>query len=229
MSIQQKPGPVSPSRLPERLSSIGGASANGSVTEIGSARLPTIYGDFHMTVYHDAEGKEHLALRLGVVDKTRPLVRVHSECLTGDVFGSLRCDCQDQLLAAFKRIAEEGQGLVVYLRQEGRGIGLTNKVHAYSLQDQGLDTVDANLHLGFPADDRRYVIAATILRLQGLRRVRLLTNNPQKVADLEVGGIDVVERIPHQIHPRPENERYLQTKASKLGHLLTGRASSSVF
>lgn len=209
--------------------SIGQKCGDGSVTEIGSARLPTIYGDFLMTVYHDAKAKEHLALRLGVLDSARPLVRVHSECLTGDVFGSLRCDCQDQLLAAFQRIAKEGQGLVVYLRQEGRGIGLTNKVHAYSLQDQGLDTVDANLHLGFPADSRDYAVAATILRLQGVRRVRLLTNNPQKVADLQAGGIEVVERIPHQIHPRPENERYLQTKACKLGHLLTDHATSSRF
>ena len=190
------------------------------VTKAYSARLPTIHGEFCMTVYHDAEGKEHLAVVMGSIDDTPTLVRIHSECLTGDVFASVRCDCRDQLLGALQSIAEEGRGILVYLRQEGRGIGLTNKVHAYSLQDQGLDTVDANLHLGFPADSRCYSIAAFILHDHGAKRIRLLTNNPQKVADLEGKQIEIVERIPHQLPPRPENERYLSTKAEKLGHML---------
>lgn len=190
------------------------------ISEVYSARLPTIDGEFHMSVYQDDKGKEHVALCLGDVCGAPPLVRVHSECLTGDVFGSVRCDCRDQLLEAMRRIGEEGRGVLVYLRQEGRGIGLTNKVQAYSLQDKGLDTVDANVHLGLPIDSRSYALAASILQHQGATRIRLLTNNPRKVADLEKGQIEVVERVPHQIPPRPENERYLQTKAERLGHLL---------
>jgi GTP cyclohydrolase II len=196
-----------------------------TVIDVYSARLPTIYGEFNMTVYHDNEGKEHLALCMGRIDDAPPLLRIHSECLTGDVFGSVRCDCRDQLHSAFQSIADEGRGVLVYLRQEGRGIGLTNKIHAYSLQDQGLDTVDANLHLGFPADGRHYAIAAGILRKLGVRSVRLLTNNPQKIADLEAKQIEVVERVPHHAPPRPENRRYLQTKAEKLGHLLDNPAA----
>jgi 3,4-dihydroxy 2-butanone 4-phosphate synthase/GTP cyclohydrolase II len=194
---------------------------NGSeiVKSVFSAQLPTIYGQFRMTVYHDVEGKEHVCLRLGEIGDQPLLVRVHSECLTGDVFGSVRCDCRDQLLFALESISEEGRGMLVYLRQEGRGIGLTNKVQAYALQDEGFDTVDANLHLGLPADGRNYAAAAAILCDQGVTQVRLLTNNPQKVLDLETGSIEVVERVPHETAPRPENQRYLKTKADKLGHL----------
>ncbi len=190
-----------------------------TVNKVFSARMPTIHGEFLMTVYHDSEGKEHVALRMGVLDGAPPLVRVHSECFTGDVLGSVRCDCREQLLGAFQSIEKEGRGILVYLRQEGRGIGLTNKIQAYALQDEGMDTVDANLHLGFPADSRSFAIAASILLDQGAKRVRLLTNNPRKVADLEAGRIEVVQRVPHSIPARPENRRYLQTKAEKLGHL----------
>ncbi len=193
--------------------------ADELVTSVYSARLPTIYGEFRMTVYHDVEGKEHVCLSLGEPHGTPLLVRVHSECLTGDVFGSVRCDCRDQLLFALESIAEEKRGMLVYLRQEGRGIGLTNKVQAYALQDEGLDTVDANLHLGLPADGRSYLVAAAILRDQNVRQVRLLTNNPRKVSDLEAGEIEVIQRVPHEIAPRPENRHYLKTKADKLGHL----------
>jgi 3,4-dihydroxy 2-butanone 4-phosphate synthase/GTP cyclohydrolase II len=189
------------------------------VARVYSARLPTIYGEFRMTVYHDNDGKEHVCLCLGDALGEPLLVRVHSECLTGDVFGSVRCDCRDQLLFALQCIAQEGRGMVIYLRQEGRGIGLTNKIQAYALQDEGLDTVDANLHLGLPADGRSYLVAAQILRDQGVNQVRLLTNNPQKVVDLEAGKIEVIQRVPHEITPRPENKRYLKTKADKLGHL----------
>ncbi len=202
-------------------------NAKQIVRSVRSARLPTIYAEFRMTVYHDDEGREHVCLCLGEAKGAPLLVRVHSECLTGDVFGSVRCDCRDQLLFAFETIAEEGRGMVVYLRQEGRGIGLTNKVQAYALQDEGLDTVDANLHLGLPADGRTYSVAAAILHDQGVKQVRLLTNNPRKVRDLEAGNIEVLERVPHEIMPRPENQSYLKTKADKLGHLFGISASPS--
>jgi 3,4-dihydroxy 2-butanone 4-phosphate synthase/GTP cyclohydrolase II len=193
--------------------------ADRVVNSVYSARLPTIYGEFRMTVYQADDGKEHVCLCMGETDGGPLLVRVHSECLTGDVFGSVRCDCRDQLIFALQSIADEGRGIVVYLRQEGRGIGLTNKVQAYALQDEGLDTVDANLHLGLPADGRNYLLAAEMLRDQGVSQVRLLTNNPHKVTDLEKGGIEVVQRVPHETCPRPENRHYLKTKADKLGHL----------
>jgi 3,4-dihydroxy 2-butanone 4-phosphate synthase/GTP cyclohydrolase II len=194
-------------------------SADQLVIRVYSARLPTIYGEFQMTVYHDDQQKEHVCLCLGEPQGEPALVRVHSECLTGDVFGSVRCDCREQLQFALECIAEEGRGLLVYLRQEGRGIGLTNKIQAYALQDQGLDTVDANLHLGLPADARCFLVAAAMLRDHGVKQVRLLTNNPRKVKDLEAGKIEVVERVPHVVPPRPENRQYLKTKASKLGHV----------
>jgi 3,4-dihydroxy 2-butanone 4-phosphate synthase/GTP cyclohydrolase II len=181
--------------------------------------MPTVFGEFQMTVYHDRGEKEHVALVMAGIDTDPMLVRIHSECLTGDVFGSVRCDCRDQLMAAMEQIAAERRGILVYLRQEGRGIGLTNKIQAYALQDQGLDTVDANLHLGLPADSRTYSVAASILQHEGVSRIRLLTNNPRKISDLEAGGITVVERVPLQIPPRPSNQQYLRTKARKLGHL----------
>ena len=185
-----------------------------------SARLPTAFGEFAVTVYRDEGLREHLAVRMGDLDGPPPPVRIHSECLTGDVFGSVRCDCGEQLQAALRYISEAGRGLLLYLRQEGRGIGLTNKIQAYSLQDQGMDTVEANLHLGFPADVRTYTQAAAMIKDQGVDHVRLLTNNPEKVQTLENFGIRVVERLPDRIPPRAENYAYLQTKASKMGHLL---------
>ena len=193
------------------------------VTRLESARLPTIYGLFDAIVYCDNQGIEHVALQMGDIGPDdEPLVRIHSECLTGDSLGSVRCDCRDQLSTAMTRIAEQKQGVVIYLRQEGRGIGLANKIHAYSLQDRGLDTVDANLHLGLPVDSRSFSIAAQILCDLGIRRVRLLTNNPRKIEDLRLGSIEVVERVVQAIEPRPENRRYLQTKAERLGHMFDG-------
>jgi len=168
------------------------------------------------------ENEQHLALVLDrhPPSEQPPLVRVHSECLTGDVFGSRRCDCGDQLQLAMERIAQEGCGAIVYLRQEGRGIGLAHKLHAYALQEQGLDTVEANLRLGFDADLRDYYVAAQILRELGWTTVRLLSNNPRKVEGLRRYGIVVAERLPLVVPPTPHNERYLQTKREKLGHWL---------
>ena len=197
-----------------------GTATGDAVYRSGSARLPTAFGEFTVTVYRDRERKEHLAVRMGEVDGPPSLVRIHSECLTGDVFGSVRCDCGEQLQAALHYISVEGRGLLLYLRQEGRGIGLNNKIRAYALQDQGMDTVEANLHLGFPADVRSYTHAAAMIKDQGVHSVRLATNNPDKVKALEACGIDVVERVCYQIPPRPENYAYLQTKASKMGHFL---------
>lgn len=201
--------------------SAGDVTTGQLVTRMESARLPTIYGLFDAIVYCDNQGTEHMALQMGDIDpEDEPLVRIHSECLTGDSLGSVRCDCRDQLSSAMTRIAEQKQGVIIYLRQEGRGIGLANKIHAYSLQDRGLDTVDANLHLGLPVDSRSFAIAAEMLRDLGIHRVRLLTNNPRKIEDLRLGSIEVVERVVQVIEPRPENRRYLQTKAERLGHML---------
>lgn len=194
------------------------------VEKIASSRLPTEFGEFTATVYCDPQGKEHVALILGDIMQDSPLVRLHSECLTGDAFGSLLCDCGQQLQAALTQIAEEGQGVLLYLRQEGRGIGLGNKIKAYALQEQGWDTVEANRQLGFPADARRYDIAAAILDDLGISSVRLLTNNPDKLNALEWYGIHVVERVPHTMIAQPENQRYLQTKAHKMGHLINPNA-----
>lgn len=185
------------------------------------ARLPTTWGEFTAHVYDDAEsGMHHVALAMGEIDDDAPvLIRLHSECLTGDVLGSLRCDCGPQLQRALARIAAEHRGLLLYLRQEGRGIGLFNKVSAYALQDQGLDTVEANEHLGFPADARDYRIAAHMLEDLGVRQVRLLTNNPRKIDELRHCGIDVIERVPLVVPPNADNAHYLKTKQVKMGHL----------
>jgi GTP cyclohydrolase II len=161
---------------------------------------------------------EHVALLIGQPSGTPPLVRLHSECLTGDVLGSLKCDCGPQLQAAIREIEANGWGILLYLRQEGRGIGLINKLRAYALQDQGFDTVDANTRLGFAVDSRNFAVAAQMLKLLGQRSIRLLTNNPEKVATLEASGITVVERVPHHLPPNPHNERYLDTKRDRTGH-----------
>jgi GTP cyclohydrolase II len=166
-------------------------------------------------------GKEHLAIVVGEIDPTEPvLIRLHSECFTGDLLGSLRCDCGLQLRGAIEQIAKLGSGVLLYLAQEGRGIGLVNKLRAYELQDDGFDTIDANEQLGFDADERIYAPAATMLTRMGIKRVRLMTNNPQKIAQLERYGIEVSERVAHSFPANGHNENYLRTKAERAGHLL---------
>jgi 3,4-dihydroxy 2-butanone 4-phosphate synthase/GTP cyclohydrolase II len=185
-------------------------------------KLPTDYGEFDLHLYRSKlDGTHHLALVKGTIDKTRPtLVRVHSECLTGDVFGSRRCDCGNQLHAALRQISEEGNGVLVYMRQEGRGIGLAAKIHAYKLQEEGLDTVEANAKLGFPTDLRDYGLGAQILFDLGVRTFRFLTNNPKKVVGLEGYGMQMVEQVPIRSEANPHNAKYLETKKVKLGHTL---------
>jgi len=185
--------------------------------------LPLEFGEFRLVVYEtDIDDYHHLALIKGDVSEQEDvLVRVHSECLTGDVFGSLRCDCGKQLEESLKMIAHEGCGVLVYMRQEGRGIGLVNKIRAYELQDQGLDTVEANVHLGFDPDPREYGIGAQILADLGVKRMRLITNNPNKRVGLEAHGLVVTERVPLVVPANTNNERYMRTKQEKLGHLLS--------
>jgi 3,4-dihydroxy 2-butanone 4-phosphate synthase/GTP cyclohydrolase II len=192
------------------------------VRKVTETRLPTKFGDFKAVAYKsETDADQHVALVLGDVANCKPaLVRVHSECLTGDVFGSMRCDCGEQLETSLKMIAAEGCGVLLYMRQEGRGIGIHNKLCAYALQDQGMDTVEANIHLGFDVDLRDYGIGAQILVDLGLSEIRLLTNNPKKVVGLEGYGLKVVETVPVIIPPNPYNLKYLQTKQQKMGHLL---------
>ena len=192
-----------------------------SVHFVESCRLPTDWGVFTMHGFEDIEAnKEHIVLTLGEVSDGEPvLARVHSECMTGDALFSLRCDCGNQLQAALQAIAHEGRGALFYLRQEGRGIGLLNKVRAYKLQDEGADTVEANERLGFGADMRDYSILRPMFEHLAIRSVRLMTNNPRKVAAMEELGVQVTERMPLQCDSNPHNEKYLQTKAGKLGHM----------
>ena len=197
-----------------------------SVVFVAASQLPTPFALFTMHGFLDeATGKEHIALTLGDFSDGAPVLgRLHSECLTGDILGSLKCDCGPQLDAALRAMAKEsetgGWGVLLYLRQEGRGIGLINKLRAYELQDQGFDTVDANQRLGLPSEARDFPVAARMLELLGVRQIRLMTNNPAKVDALVAAGVAVAERVPHQLPPNPHNARYLDTKRDRTGHLL---------
>ena len=192
------------------------------VSKVAETVLPTPFGEFRAIAFaNDIDDYEHLALVKGEIDPEKEiLVRVHSQCVTGDVFGSYRCDCGSQLEKAMEMVQKEGLGVILYMQQEGRGIGLANKLKAYSLQDQGLDTVEANVELGFAPDLRDYGVGAQILAALGIRKMRLMTNNPKKIIGLEGYGLVVTDRVPIETEPRPENMRYLVTKCQKLGHLL---------
>jgi 3,4-dihydroxy 2-butanone 4-phosphate synthase / GTP cyclohydrolase II len=194
------------------------------VKQVAEEEFPTIHGGkYKAIVYRNAvDGSEHMALVKGDISAPdRILVRLHSECLTGDVFGSERCDCGDQIRQSLRLIDQQGRGVLIYMHQEGRGIGLTNKIKAYALQDQGRDTVEANIELGFKDDLRDYGIGAQILRDLGVQKISLLTNNPRKISGLEIYGVKVVERVPLEVPPRETNIHYLRTKRTKLGHLLS--------
>jgi 3,4-dihydroxy 2-butanone 4-phosphate synthase / GTP cyclohydrolase II len=202
---------------------------NAGIIRSGESIIPTDYGEFRAVAYRDLQNNaEHLVLYLGELNGEPPLVRIHSACLTGDLFGSKRCDCGEQLQLALKRIAQAGRGALIYLQQEGRGIGLTNKIRAYALQDHGCDTVDANLKLGFAADCRSYSGAAAILKDLGLISIRLMTNNPDKIAALKKYQINVAERVHHEIRPQSDNINYLRTKAQRMAHILTSVAYEAV-
>ncbi len=203
-------------------------SSSSLVRKLAEADFPTRWGHFRILGFEghvgdDRRKEEAVALVMGDIHSTPPLVRIHSQCLTGDVFGSLRCDCRQQLEMALQLIAEAGAGVLLYEQQEGRGIGLMPKLQAYELQDNGRDTVQANEDLGFKADHREFELPAMILNALGLKAVRLLSNNPQKVAALESAGIKVVERVPCEVEPNAASERYMNTKREKMGHLFTGR------
>jgi GTP cyclohydrolase II len=187
-----------------------------------AARIPTRHGTFQLMLFTNTyDHKDHMALIMGdVEDQENVIVRVHSECFTGDVLGSVRCDCGEQLDRAMQMIAAAGQGVILYLRQEGRGIGLPDKLRAYNLQDEGLDTVEANLRLGHQPDERDYTIAALMLKDLGIRSVDLITNNPKKISELKSLGVVVNERMPIEVPPRPENLHYLRTKAKRMDHIL---------
>jgi 3,4-dihydroxy 2-butanone 4-phosphate synthase/GTP cyclohydrolase II len=199
------------------------------VRRASQAPLPTVYGEFTAVAYeNDVDRNQHVALTRGTWREDEPvLVRVHSKCLTGDVFGSERCDCGPQLHAALRQIERAGKGVLVYLDQEGRGIGLVNKLKAYNLQDEGLDTAEANVKLGFKPDLRDYGIGAQILRDLGVRKMKLLTNNPKEIVGLEGYGLEVMERVPIEMAPTHRNRAYLVTKRDKMGHLLTLAAPPS--
>lgn len=200
---------------------VGDIARYVSFQDSPKVKLPSSYGDFDLQLFEDEEKREHVLLSKGDLTTDEPLLlRLHSECLTGDIFGSLRCDCGEQLHAAMEKIDQVGCGAILYLRQEGRGIGLKNKLKAYQLQEEGLDTYEANLELGFAPDERDYQIAADILSFLDIKQVKLLTNNPDKLEQLEMAGIDIVERLPLQMPAHQENKAYLQTKQEKFHHLL---------
>jgi GTP cyclohydrolase II len=207
---------------PVSIEEIDGYEASGRLRIVARARLPVAAAEqCEIVAFRTPEaGLEHVALLVGSPNGQPPLVRLHSECLTGDVLGSLKCDCGPQLDAALRLMAGSGWGILLYLRQEGRGIGLINKLRAYALQDQGFDTVDANTRLGFAIDARDFSVASRMLNLLGQDRVRLLTNNPEKVARLASEGVEVIERVPHKLPPNPHNARYLDTKRDRTGHAL---------
>ena len=200
---------------------------NTTILKGERVKLPTKYGNFELIPFQEkSSGIEHIALVKGDFSSNNAiLTRIHSACATGDLFGSLKCDCGEQLIQAMKTIEQNGSGLIVYLQQEGRGIGLMNKMKAYKLQEQGMDTIEANLHLGFAADERKYEIAAEILNALGICKVNLLTNNPDKIIGLEENGIKVEKRIPLIIESNPFNKCYLDTKETKMGHLLSEKKS----